>query len=168
MPILRPFHRVTFIGMALAMFIAAPVAAQEITASHMEAALDALHSAGAARGFDSVLPAVSDRTKNMLIRMRPDLHSQISDTVDTVALALVARRTDLDNDVARIWAKNFTEEELTAVAEFFKSPAGVKYADTGPDVISESLQVVQGWSERLAEEMLEKSREELKQQGVEF
>jgi hypothetical protein len=168
MSIMRSLSRLVLVGMAVVMLAANPVRAQEISQSHLAAALDALASAKASRGFDTVLPALSERVQNQLIRIRPDLHKQITDVVEAVALKLVARRADLDNDIARIWAKSFTEEELLAIAAFFKSPAGVKYADLGPRVIAESYQAVQGWSDRVGAELLEKSREELKKQGVEF
>lgn len=168
MPIMRFLSRIALVGIAFVMLAASPAGAQDISQSHLTAALDALSSARAARGFDTVLPALSERVQNQLIRIRPDLHKEITDVVEAVALKLVARRADLDNDVARIWAKNFSEEELVAIAAFFKSPAGTKYAELGPRVIAESYQAVQGWSDRVGAELLEKSREELKKQGVEF
>jgi hypothetical protein len=88
--------------------------------------------------------------------------------VDAQALELVARRKDLDNDVARIWAKHFSEEELTAISTFYRSPAGAKLAEIGPKVVGETLQSVKGWSDRVGEELFEKSREGLKKKGVEF
>jgi hypothetical protein len=142
--------------------------AQEISESHLQAAVEAFAKAGAARGFDSVLPAVADRTKNFLIRTRPDLHRQISETVDVVALEMVARRADLGREVAAVWAARFTEEELKQIAAFFGSEAGRKYADIGPQVITDSFEVVQAWSETVAEEMLAAARKALTDQGVEF
>ncbi len=158
----------TRIGLAtllVAAALAAPAGAQEISQSHLEAALVAVQSAGAARGFDSVLPALAERIKSRLIRIRPDLHQEISATVEAVALELVSRRADLDNAVATVWARNFTEDELVTIAEFYKSPTGQKFAEIGPRVIQDSLQSVESWSTRVGEELYEKSREALAQQG---
>lgn len=168
MPNSRFLPRIAFAAAALVMVAAGPVRAQDISQSHLAAALDAVASAQASRGFDLVLPALSEKVQNQLIRMRPDLHKEITDVVEAAALKLVPRRTDLDNDVARVWAKSFSEDELHAIADFFKSPAGKKYAELGPRVIAETLQTVQGWSDRVGAELLEKSREELKKQGYEF
>ena len=88
--------------------------------------------------------------------------------VQQVALQLAPRRGDLNNDVARVWANAFSEDELKAITAFYTSPAGQKFLDAGPKVVTDSLQVVKGWSDRLTEELLEKSREALKQQGIEF
>lgn len=169
MPTLTVLSRLAALAMAASVLMVTPTGAQEEPSeSHIQAAIEAFTAAGAARGFDTVLPAVADRTKNFLIRSRPDLHRQISDTVDGVALELVERRNDLNRQVAAIWAETFTEEELDAITAFFSSEAGKKYTEVGPQVISESLAAVQAWSDTVADEMLAASREALREQGVEF
>jgi hypothetical protein len=161
----------TRIGLAtllIAASLAGPAGAQEISQSHLEAAMIAVQSAGAARGFDSVLPALAERIKSRLIRVRPDLHQEISATVEAVALELVSRRADLDKSVATVWARNFTEDELVTIAEFYKSPTGQKFAEIGPRVIQDSLKSVESWSTRVGEELYEMSREELAKQGYQL
>jgi len=161
------FVRAAIIGVALT--AVAPAAfAQEITASHLAVALDVVKSAKASRGFDSVLPLLAEQVENKLIRVRPDLNKEIVAAVEDAALKLSARRSDLDNDVARIWAKAFSEEELNTIAAFYKSPAGQKFADVGAQVVAESYQAVGHWSDRVGEELLQKSKDGLKAQGVTF
>jgi hypothetical protein len=155
-------------ALAIAAAISGPALGQEISQSHLDAALVAVQSAGAARGFDTVLPLIAERIKNRLIRVRPDLHQQISAAVDKVALQLVSRRADLDRAVATVWARNFTEDELVTIAEFYKSSTGKKFADIGPRVIADSLKAVEQWSTRVGEELYELSREELIREGHEF
>lgn len=160
--------RIGLAAIALATVLAQPAAAQEISQSHLNAALVAVQSAGAARGFDSVLPAIAERIKGRLIRVRPDLYQEISVTVEQVALELAVRRKDLNEAVARVWAKAFTEDELVTIAEFYKSPTGQKFAEIGPIVIQDSLKQVESWSTRVGEELYEKSRESLVKQGFEL
>jgi hypothetical protein len=161
------FVRAAIIGVALT--AVAPAAfAQEITASHLAVALDVVKSAKASRGFDSVLPLLAEQVENKLIRVRPDLNKEIVAAVEDAALKLSARRSDLDNDVARIWAKAFSEEELSTIAAFYKSPAGQKFADVGAQVVAESYQAVGHWSDRVGEELLQKSKDGLKAQGITF
>ncbi len=155
-------------SLAIGALTALPAAAQDITESHLAAARAAVTSARTAEGFNNVLPMLSQQVQTTLISQRPDLHKEITAAVEAMALTMATRRGDLDNDVARIWAKAFTEEELNAITAFYKSPAGTKLATVGAQVLQDSLQVVQGWSARVGEELLEKSREELKRQGVDF
>jgi hypothetical protein len=100
--------------------------------------------------------------------MRPDLHAQITEIVGAEALKLVNRRPELDTDIARIWAAQFSEEELNAITTFYKSPAGQKFFQIGPKVIADSLSAARAWSDRIREELLATSREALKAQGIEF
>jgi uncharacterized protein len=153
---------------ATAIGLAFPASAQEITQSHLSAALDALRASPAERSYDDLLPAVAEAVKSQLILIRPDLHKEISDTVDAVVLSLVVRRNDLDNDLARIWAQNFTEDELVTIAAFYNSPAGKKFNEVGPKVITDAYQVAQNWATRVREELLQKTRDELKKQGEDF
>ncbi|HET7714683.1 MAG TPA: DUF2059 domain-containing protein [Bauldia sp.] len=160
--------RIALAALAMAFSLGGQAIAQEVSQSHLDAALEAVKSAGAARGFDSVLPALADRVKSRLIRVRPDLHQEISAIVEQVALQLTTRRADLDQAVAKVWAKNFTEDELVTIAEFYRSPTGQKFAEIGPRVIQDSLRAVEAWSTRVGEELYEMSREELTKQGFEF
>lgn len=168
MTFIRSSLRAVALAISLAIGFAATAQAEEVTDAHLAAALDAVHAAKTSKGFDNLLPLLSQQTQNKLIRIRPDQHQLIAQVVDAEALALVARRADLDNDVARIWAKYFSEDELVAITAFYKSPAGSKLAEIGPKVVGETLQSVKGWSDRVGEELFEKSREDLKKKGVDF
>ena len=141
---------------------------EEISASHLAAALDAVRNGPDARRLDDILPGLSLQVQNQLIQLRPDLHKEITEAVESVALKLAARRPELDNELARVWARNFTEAELKAIATFYKSAAGKRLAEIGPKVIGDTLQTTRSWSGRVAEELMEKSREELKRQNVDF
>lgn len=148
--------------------VAGVAPAQEITESHLAAAREAIDNGLIGPIFNERLPLLADRVKGRLIRARPDLHREISDAVDAVALRLTTRRVDLDNDVARIWARTFSEEELKTIATFYQSPTGRKLSQVGPQVAAQSIQVLNSWSDRVGEELFEKSKFELKQKGLEF
>lgn len=152
-----------------ASIVAAPaVRAQELSAEHVQIAIEVVRSAGASRGFDNVLPILAGQVTDRLIRVRPDLHKQITAAVEAVAIKLAVRRAELDGEIARIWAKFFTVEELQSLLAFYQSPAGKKFVDVGPQTVAESFQVVDRWSQRVGEELLEKTREELRTQGIDI
>jgi hypothetical protein len=167
MSFLANLVRAGLVGVAL---LAAPsfASAQEISASHLAAALDVVKNAKASRGFDNVLPTLAGQVEDRLIRQRPDLHKEITAAVEAAALKLAARRADLDNDVARVWAKHFDENELKTISDFYKTSAGQKFAEVGSLVYAETLDAVSHWSDRLGEELLDKSREEIKSAGIQF
>lgn len=142
--------------------------AQEFSESQLDAARRASSAAPISKDLDTVLPLLAQRVTNRLISLRPDLHAEITQTVQDVALSLATRRADLDSAIALAWARLFTEDELNAIAEFYSSPAGKKFAEVTPELSSITIQTVDGWSNRVGEELLDKSREELKKQGHEL
>ena len=168
MTMFRSSFRAAVLAVGLLVGFAGVASAQEVTESHLKAAVAAVEAAKTSRGFDNLLPLMSQQVQNRLIRMRPDQHQLISQVVEQQALDLVSRRKDLDNDVARIWAKYFTEDELNQITAFYKSPAGAKLAEVGPQVVAETLQSVKGWSDRVGEELFQKSIEALKAQKIDL
>ena len=165
MTLIGSFVRTAAVVAALVAVPASSLLAQEISPSQLAAALDVINATTAGSSFDSRLPAIANEITNRLIRTRPDLHQEIADTVQAVALKLVVRRRELDQDVARVYAKAFSEQDLVAIAAFLKSPAGQKYQTEGPGVFRDTLQAVQAWSDRVGAELLDKTKEELKKQG---
>src|SRR6187402_3124649 len=99
MTLISTSFRAVVLAAGLAFGSAGLAQAQEVTESHLAAALDAIHAAKTSKGFDNLLPLLSQQTQNKLIRIRPDQHQLIAQVVDAQALELVARRKDLDNDV---------------------------------------------------------------------
>ena len=106
--------------------------------------------------------------QGLLIDLRPDLFRQIPDVVNEVALELVARRLDLNTDVARVWALAFTEQELIEITAFYASPTGRKFSMTFELLFQQTLQVLENWYERLAGEMRDRSLLKFQQKGIEF
>lgn len=142
--------------------------AQEFSESQLDAAKAASSAAPLSKDLDTVLPILVQRVQTRLISLRPDLHAEISSAVQDVALKLAARRADLDSAIALIWARIFTEDELNQISEFYNSSVGKKLVEVGPEIGATTIQSVDNWSSRVGEELLDKSREELKKRGYEL
>ena len=70
-----------------------------------------------------------------------------------MAISLASRRGDLEKEAAAIYAKTFTEEELTTIADFYKSGAGLKLLENGPLVTRELLKAAEIWSNGIQRDM---------------
>jgi hypothetical protein len=79
--------------------------AQEIGESHLKAAHAAISAIHATDSFDSILPQAAAALKQQLIQQNPDMQEVITQTVDEKALALAARRADLEKEAAIAYAK---------------------------------------------------------------
>ncbi|MFD2238573.1 DUF2059 domain-containing protein [Aureimonas populi] len=138
---------------ALGALSAAPAMAQEPSASHLSAAREAVAAIDTTNQFDEILPNAATQIKAELIVNNPNLQSQISDMVDDNAIALAPRRADLENEIARIYARMFTEQELREIAQFYASPAGRKLITQGPGATRETMAAAEIWANGIVRDL---------------
>jgi uncharacterized protein len=106
--------------------------AQDATPEHLAAARSAIAAIGATNQFDGILPQAADALKAEMIQRDPNLEALITTTVDNEVLALAARRGDLEQEAARVYAKVFTEADLKAISDFYSTDVGKKLIKEGP------------------------------------
>lgn len=138
---------------SLILITAGTAFAEEIAASHLAQARAALASIQATDQFDAILPQAGDALKGELIQKDPNLEALISSTVDNEVLALAARRADLENEAARVYAKVFTEEELKAIADFYSTDAGKKLIKEGPIATRGLVDAANVWQAGVARDL---------------
>lgn len=158
----HPRH--VFSAVAFAMAVAlTPVGAQaqEISASHMKAARDAITAIRATEQFDLILPQAAQALKVELIQKDPNLQSVINATVDEKTLAMVGRRADLEREAASAYAKVFTEQQLNEIAAFYNSEAGKKLLADGPIVTREVIRAVEIWQTGVARDLAQAVAEQI-------
>jgi len=127
--------------------------AQELSQEHLAAARAAIASLQSTDQFDGVIPAAAEQLKTELIRSNADLQEVISTTIDEEALKIVPRRSDLEKEAAQIYAKAFTQEELTAITNFYNSAPGKKLIENGPLVTRELIKSAEIWSSGVARDL---------------
>lgn len=150
----RSLRNGLFAAAALVALSAPPVLAQEEpSASHLTAARQAIAAIDATDQFDSVLMNAATQIKGELIMNNPDRTDELSDMVDEAAIELAPRRAVLENEIARIYAQLFTEEELTAIAQFYASPAGQKLIQQGPLANRETVAAAEIWANALVRDL---------------
>lgn len=142
-----------FATVALVLAFAAPAASQDISESHMKAARAAISSIGATDNFDGILPQAAQALKAELIQKNPNLAQLINATVDEMALSLAARRGDLERESATVYARVFTEQQLTEIAQFYESESGKKLLSDGPIVSRQLAQAADIWQRGIARDL---------------
>jgi len=134
-------------AISLMMCASLPALAQESFADeHIAAAKSALTAAGSTKRLDSILPRIAQQHKGELILSRPDMEGTISDIVDDAAIALAPRRGDLENEIARIYARVFSKDDLKIIAEFYGSETGQKLLKETPIILRQIEQAAKTWS----------------------
>ncbi len=142
------------LGFAASIVVASASAyAQEPTEAHLTAAREVITAVGATDVYDAILPAAAQALKTELINKDPNLQDIITATVDETALTLASRRKDLETEAARAYANSFTQEELKAISDFYKSAAGLKFKNEAPIVVREVSKAAQIWQNGVARDL---------------
>jgi len=142
------------------------VYAQEASESHLAASKRALVATRSTNRLDAILPQMAQQAKAELIRNRPDKEAEITLLVDEAAISLAGRRGDLEGEIVQIFARVFTEEELTAIADFYETEAGKKFLSETPVIIREIDRASRVWSNGVQRDLAEAVREKMTAAGL--
>ncbi|GAB4515964.1 MAG: hypothetical protein Tsb0019_15080 [Roseibium sp.] len=173
MKLIKNFSRAAVLGavMMTAGVLASGAAAQEATAgadaqeeltqSQMEAAKKVATATKILEPFDDILPILAEQTKTAFIQSDPARAEEIIEIVQDVAIKLAAKRSELNDQVYRVWGHSFTEEELNQLAEFYNTELGQKLTRTVPSITQFSVAVAREWQDKISTEMVTMVQEEL-------
>ncbi len=140
--------------------------AQEISEEHLKVAREAIKSIGSTRQLDNILPGMANTAKTGLIQNRPDQQAKITEIVDGAAIELAPRRGDLETEVARIYARIFTIDELQAIGAFYGSETGQKMLKQTPVFVREVDAAARVWSVGLQRDLQESISKKLTDAGL--
>lgn len=120
---------------------------------------------GAHNVFDPVVPGVIENAKNMLMQTNPNLGKDLTDVAAQLRAELAPKRDELINNIATLYAKKFSDQELKDLIAFYKSPLGKKLQTDDPIVVDQSMNLAQNWANRFSEEVIVRIRAEMKKKG---
>lgn len=153
---------IAFGGVLGAATIFAPVIAQETYSdAHRENARKVMAELKLFNSFDQIIPTMAEQARALFVRNNPALAAEIEESATNAALTLIERRVELDNKVIDIWAGRFTEEEIKAVADFFSSDAGKKFASQSGELLQESAVAAKEWGDTLSVDIIDMVRNDL-------
>jgi uncharacterized protein len=78
------------------------------------------------------------------------------------------RSSQLSDQVAELYARTFTEQELKDVLTFYKSPLGKKIINEEPKILDDGFQRIQQWTNKFSEEVMSRMRAEMKKKGYDL
>lgn len=120
---------------------------------------------GASNMYDPVFVGIILKTKDTLLQTNP----MVAKDLDAVALQVRnefrPRLDQLKDEVAKLYAAQFTEAELNEAYKFYSTPLGMKLIKAEPEVLQESMGYASKWADTLAEEVMAKMRDEMHKRG---
>jgi hypothetical protein len=145
---------------------AAPAAAP--TASQLAVAKEVINASGLGRNFDFLVPQLMDQLRNAFAQTRPEIMDELTKTLLALRPEFEQQKDAVMNAAAAAYASALTEAELKDIAAFFKSPAGVRYVATQPQVMDKLYAEMQTWSRSMSDLMLTRTRQEMKKKNIDM
>jgi hypothetical protein len=171
-------------GLALALALAAaPAMAQapkqaapapsavplkEATPAAIAAAREILTMKNAGAMYANAVPNIVEQTKNTLMQSNLNYQKDLNEVAIIIAKSLAGREKEIGDGMAKIYANEFTEQELKDLVTFYKSPLGQKLLATEPRAIQFSMSYMNQWAQLFAETVNGQFRAEMKKRGKEI
>ena len=123
---------------------------------------------GASALFNPLIAGVVEQAKNLYLQQNPGLAKDLNEIAAKMRKNLQPRFAEVTNEIARLYATHFTEQELKDILAFYRSPSGKKMLAQQPNVVDASMKFAQNWANKLSEQVTAQMREELKKKGHDF
>jgi hypothetical protein len=134
----------------------------------LAAAKEILTMKNAGAMYASAVPNIVDQTKNALVQSNLNYQKDLNEVAIIVAKNLAGKEQEIGEGMAKIYANEFTEQELKDLVTFYKSPLGQKLLATEPRAIQFSMSYMNQWGQVFAQTVNEQFRAEMKKRGKEI
>ena len=115
--------------------------------------------------YRALLPGVLLGLRPTLTQDRPEIERDFDAMMPMMVEAFAPYYTTMVDNVATIYANNFTAAELREIEAFYRQPVGQKLLDKSQVLAQQSAQVGQDASRKAAEEIRKRLTEALRQKG---
>jgi hypothetical protein len=166
MQVIQRVARPAAVAIALAACVPAVHAQQQQPpASSIQVAKQLIAVTGATTVFNPLIAGVVEQAKILFLQQNPALAKDLNEVAAKIRSDLQPRFSEISDEVAKLYASNFTEQELKDIVTFYQSPAGQKLLTAQTKVIESSMAFAQTWANTLSDEVIVKIRDEMKKRG---
>src|ERR1700716_1287138 len=156
------------LGLTFAVRVGGADAQQQPSATAIATAKEVITVKGATALWEPIVPGVIEQAKSVFVQANPTLLKELNEVALKLRAEYAPRSAEVVNDVAKLYASRFTEQELKDTLAFYKSPLGRKLLVEEPSTLDQSMRNAQSWADRLSQEVIGKIRSEMKRRGHEI
>ena len=131
----------------------------------MSTARELIAVKGATGMYDTVIPGVVEQAKNIFLRTNPSLAKDLNEVAAKLHADYAPRNAELRDQVVKIYASHFTEQELKEALAFYKTAVGRKLIEHEPKILEKSMGDVQAWANKLSEEIVSQDARRDEEEG---
>jgi hypothetical protein len=144
---------------------AAQAALKPVSPSALQAARDLLAVKNVSQVYAGAVPNLVQRTKEQFLANNLSYQKDLNEVALTVAQSMTGREKEIGEQMAKIYANDFTEQELKDLIAFYKSTLGQKLLAQEPRSIQASTVFMGQWAQAFQEAVVNQFRDEMKKRG---
>ena len=144
---------------------AGPARAQTPSPDAMAAAQELIVTMRAVDFFKTIMPTLMQGLKPAIVQNRPQVERDYDAIVPLMLESMNARLNELNEQIAAVYARNFTADELREAVAFYRGPTGQKIAQKLPAITQESILIGQRWGQSIGGELRGRMIDELRKRG---
>jgi hypothetical protein len=153
-------------AVAAALVMVSPAAhSQQPSAAAIATAKQLIAATNSNAVFTPLIAGVVEQAKLLYLQQNPALAQDLNEIAAQLRTELAPRFSELTDEMAKLYATHFTNDELKAILVFYESPVGKKLLDQQPTVVESSMKFAQDWANKLSDQVIARMRAELKKRG---
>lgn len=129
------------------------------------AAKELLNLKNAQAMYASAIPNIVQRTKANLLQNNLNYQQDLDEVALAIAKEFAGRENEVSDQMAKIYASTFTEQELKDAVTFYKTPLGQKLLTAEPQAIAASMGFMNQWAQQTAEKVADEFRNLMKKRN---
>jgi hypothetical protein len=115
--------------------------------------------------YANAVPNMVQRTKDSILQNNLNYQQDLNEVAVIIAQAMAGREKEIGEQMAKIYASDFTEQELKDLVALYKTPVGQKLLAQEPKSVQASMSYMQQWAQAFSEKVLGDFRAEMKKRG---
>jgi hypothetical protein len=128
-------------------------------------ARELLELKGGRQMFDGMIMGTIESAKNAFIPNNPMLTKPLNEVATQLRTEYEPKKSEVFNEVARAYARYFTEQDMKELVAFYKTTLGKKVLAHESAAVEDGFKRAQDWSNQFSDQVLAKFRAEMKKRG---
>jgi uncharacterized protein len=139
--------------------------AKPVPPSTLAAAKDLMASRNLGQVFANAVPSIIQRVKDSLLANNLSYQKDLNEVAAAEAQAMAGREKEIGEQMAKMYAIDFTEQELKDLTTFYKSALGQKMLAQEPKTEQAIGMYLNQWAQTFSEAVANDIRSEMKKRG---
>ena len=159
-----------FIGQAHAQKVvgaAPPASTASVDPQALAAAKNLMIVTRANANFLQVFDILTKKLVPLMEQANPQKQQMIQQLMETVFIPAINKHVgEITDQVAVVYAQNFSVDDMKAISAFYQSPIGQKYLDKTVTMMPQLMQSMQGINQKIIKEAMQELADKMRQNNM--